>query len=166
MDFDTEYWVRSILVSHMGLEKNVKIIDKRIEYHVFAGGDTLSLFDEIIRLTERKRRIVALRVIVTEMLNSLTPKRRALLGDRYIYEKTCAEAAEEAGISLRQYFPAHDAAIKECAEYLTERGCTAQWFGRYYGGEAWITDPLNRRGFTGILARLPEAAVPETNSLC
>jgi hypothetical protein len=127
----------------MSLTKNVNIIDKKIEYLVFSGEDTQSSIDGVIVLMERKRRAVALRTIVTDMLNALNPRGREILVGRYIFEKTCAAVASDAGLTVRMYFKVHDSAIAECADYLQSRGCKPQWFERFFGDEAWIVDSLS-----------------------
>ena len=149
MDFDMEQWVRRILLSSMSYQNDIDIIDKKIEGLVFGGADAQTAMEAVIGLMERKRRVVALRVITADMLAALSPRRRVVLAGRYIYEKTCADAAAGACLSVREYFRAHDAAISECAGYLTERGCGAQWFERYYGGEGWMSGGASRRHRSG-----------------
>ncbi|GHU99300.1 hypothetical protein FACS1894211_04460 [Clostridia bacterium] len=143
MDYEMEHWVRLVLNSTMSLTKNVGILDKQIEFLVFNHTDTQNSIDSVIDLMERKRRVVALRTVVTDMLSSLAPRRREVLVGRYIFEKTCAAVALDTGLNLRYYFKVHDEAIRECAGFLYERGLSPQWFEHYYGDEDWIVDSLS-----------------------
>jgi hypothetical protein len=137
--FETEMWVRAILGANMQLMKTVRGLDKKIEKTVFDYSyDTRAAMELIVDIMERKKRLLALRTVITEMLSGLSPRRREALIRRYIYVRSFPAAAAECGMSLRGFFRLHDGALNESAVYLGERGCDARWFDLHYGGEGWL----------------------------
>ena len=133
MDYETKYWVKKALSAQRSLKDDVDDINSDIDDMIYDEENTYKAMQSIIVLMERKRRLLALRTIVTETLSEITPKYRELLAGRYLHFKTCDAVADGLCIWKRQFFRDHDAAVRECAAYLDKRGCTAKWFARYYG---------------------------------
>ncbi len=146
-------WSNTMLVAYSLLPKIVHDLNFGVKTrinssfqskHFKMGVSTEQLISEILELTEEKRKLVNLRYLVREAMDSLTPVARKMLAARIIGKKTYQSLAAEYGVSLRTAFRRVENAEASYALALKRQGYTDEWFEKEYGGDKYIK-PIRQR---------------------
>lgn len=146
-------WSNTALVAYSLLPKIVKEIDKGVKNRVNAsfqsrhlkmGISTEQLINEILDMTEEKRKIVNLRYIVSQALEKMSDQNRDMLIARIVNHKTFQTIADETKTSIRTVFRKVAAAEDEFEHSLKCAGYTQEWFAREYGNDKYIA-PIHDR---------------------
>lgn len=146
-------WSNTALVAYTLLPKIAKELNQGIEsrikssfqsVHLKIGVSTEQLINEILDLTDEKRKIVNLRFIVTKALEQMKDDTRELLIERMIKKKTFQQIADTHNASLRTTFRRMSNAEEEFAHNLKRCGYTDAWFEREYGQDKYIS-PIRKR---------------------
>lgn len=141
-------WSNIALVAYPLLPKIVNKLDFAIisrvnsafqSKHLKYGKSTEQLIDEIVQLTEQKRKAVNLYVIVGDALKEIEPKTRSALIARVIQKKTFKAISENANISMRTVFRRVADAEAAFAFALRKKGYTETWFDREYGSVGFMS---------------------------
>lgn len=146
-------WSNTALVAYSLLPKIVKELDKGVKNrvnssfqsrHLKIGISTEQLINEILDMTEEKRKIVNLRYIVSQALEKMSDQNRDVLIARIVQRKTFQSIADETNTSLRTVFRKVAAAEEEFEHTLKCAGYTQEWFAREYGLDRYIA-PIHDR---------------------
>ena len=143
-------WAKTLLSSYRFLERIAGAIDKIIEKKALSSssmlgseiltGNTLSLTDKIIELSERKVKLINMKVLIEGALKGMKPLDAKILIKRYIEKVPVESIYADLGIARRTYFRK----IGE-AESAFEAGCAHMSFPterleNYLKSEAWIME--------------------------
>ncbi len=140
-------WSNTALVAYSLLPKIAKQLDNAIlnriragfqSKHLQSGVSTQRLLNEIIELTEEKRKIVNLRYIVNNALKQLDDEEKSILNERINDKKTYKEIAKEYGIALRTAFRRVDIAENHFAKALKNDGYGESWLAKEYSNDKYI----------------------------
>lgn len=112
--------------------------------HLRIGISNEQLISEILDITEEKRKIVNLRFIVQQALDSLSEMDRNILVERIIEKKTFQAISENNDVALRTVFRRVNNAEDAYASALKRAGYTEEWFEREYGKDKYIA-PIYER---------------------
>ncbi len=141
-------WSNTALVAYSLLPKIVGKLDFAIESrvnssfqskHLRQGISTERLIDEILELTDEKRKIVNLSFIVATALDRIAVKHKKILHDRIELKMTYQQLAADMHISLRTAFRRVADAEDAFAAEIHMMGYTEEWFENEYGNDKYIS---------------------------
>lgn len=135
-------WAKAILLCGRRLKRVIGELDVTMDTLALCSGtgaqDAYGVMEHAADVIARKTRIINLRVITGDMLDSLPQDMRRLLALRYVSGSSAEELSRNLGIPLRSLYRRLDKAIAACADYLKRMGFDNEYFERYYGDEHWI----------------------------
>ena len=146
-------WSNTALVAYSLLPKIVRELNFGVKTrinstfqsrHLRIGISNEQLIDQILELTEEKRKIVNLRYIVGQALDKLSAADSDVLIARIIYKKTYQSISEEIEVALRTVFRRVSNAEAAYAKALNLAGYSEDWFEREYGNDRYIA-PIHER---------------------
>lgn len=149
-------WSNTALVAYSLLPKIVRELNSGVKTrvnsafqsrHLKIGVSTEQLIGEILELTEQKRKMVNLRFIVSEALDSISAEDRSILEARMICKKTFQKITEESGLSLRSVFRKLATAELAFERALNRAGYGEEWLKKEYGNDKFIA-PIHERVMT------------------
>ena len=107
-------WAKTLLSSYRFLDRIAGAIDKIIEKKALASssmlgrdiltGNTLSLTDKIIELSERKVKLINIKVLTEKALQSLDEGEAKILISKYVEKKPVDLTLDELSLCRRTYF--------------------------------------------------------------
>ena len=133
--------------SYRYLATIVDTIDKMVKkismggyfYNRKSNSTTMSQFETIIDLNERKQRLTNLKVIVEETFVKLSSKDLELLSLYYIDGLTFDEISKVKGVSIRTIFRRNRLALDKFTNNLANV-VTVDYLHKYYSSESWIME--------------------------
>ena len=141
-------WAKTVLSVYRYLEKVTNAIDKivlkRAESAGFYYGDFYDfnnihkITDSILELTERKIRLINLKLICEQALENTDPFCARLLISIFIDNRKCQDSAKELNISIRSYFRKSKQALASFASALNRLGFNEKYFEDMLKDENWI----------------------------
>lgn len=141
-------WAETILRSHKHLKGVINSIDNSIDEMAINAGtgaqETYAIMERTADLIARKTRIITLRVIITDMLNSLNVQKRSIITSHYIDGDSVEEIAEKSKFMIPSIRTLLNSAILTCAAYLMQMGFDDEYFTKKYGNEAWLISILKK----------------------
>jgi len=146
-------WSNTALVAYSLLPKIVRELNFGVKTrinstfqsrHLRIGISNEQLINQILELTEEKRKIVNLRYIVQQALDRLSATDRDILIARTIDKKTYQAISDENDIALRTVFRRVSNAEAAYEKTLRVAGYTEEWFEREYGNDKYIA-PIHER---------------------
>lgn len=137
-------WARTILTSYRFLERITGAIDQIIEKKALASSwvtgvdGTLEVTDKIIELSERKVKLINLKLLTENALKKIDEKLARLLISRYFDNSTPEEIMQRYSLSRRSFFR-----YMQDAEGSFESACATLGFPisrleSYLESEEWI----------------------------
>ena len=145
---DCFLWAKALLLCCRHLKSVIGNIDTAMDTIAKCSGtgarDTYEIMERAADLIARKVRILNLRIITADMLNSLSYDKRRVLDSRYIYNISAKDFSETERISMRGVYRLVNGALAVCAEYLKERNYDNNYFESRYGNEKWIISNLRK----------------------
>ena len=139
---DCFMWAKALLLCNRHLKSVIGNIDVAMDTLAKCSGagvrDTYEIMERAADLIARKIRIISLKVITADMLNSLPQEKRKILTGRYICHGSVRAFAEAEGLPARCIYRRTDGALQACAEYLRLAGFDNTYFESRYGNEKWI----------------------------
>ena len=146
---------KTMLEIYKTLPNIISILDKIIEKRastIFPSstiyGSPSSTYDEInkvIDLTERKNKILNLKVIAENLLNNLKPKHKEIATLKYVNKLTYEEIAIKKEVSLRSIYRNFETINKELLSYTKSKNWSSQFFKSQCKNEVWIEELLNKK---------------------
>lgn len=143
-------WAKTILSVYRYLERISGAIDKMIErqalnsYYYFSGSSidngVLSVSKRIIELSERKVRLINLKVLTEKALKGCDKILGQILIEKYIEGESSDNIAESLNLSPRTYFRRLTQAEEQFLNNLTLQGFNSKKLNSYLAEEKWILD--------------------------
>lgn len=144
-NFENEMWGKTLLSLYRHLHTMANSIDNLIKriginsaFNHSVYNSTIKDSNKIIELTERKIKIINLKVIVEKGLNNLKEKDLKILVLAYVDGLNYKKIIELLGITERTYFRRKEIAIANFSENLSLLGYDAKKFSTYLKSENWI----------------------------
>lgn len=144
-----QLWSKTILSVYRYLERITNAIDNIVSARAInsfytsgknlAFNDVRNVSDDILNLTERKIKLINLKLITEKALEQTDKKFSKILILSFIEKRNCYECAELLGISLRTYFRRMNTALKSFEKTLVRSGYDLKFFDEMLGEESWIT---------------------------
>jgi len=140
-------WTKTIMSVYRYLERVAGAIDKLVDrqalnsYYSSCGkSGILEVANEIIELTERKVKLINLKVLTENALDNIDELYAQLLIEKYIDSDKCEKIAERHNLTLRTYFRRVEEAEEKFTSFLAKKGFNNDKLNDYLGKETWIID--------------------------
>lgn len=150
-------WAKTILTSYRYLERLADAIDSMIENRGlnsmfvsesnYAYNNIYNLADKLIDLSERKIKLINLKVLTEDCLKKCGNSFAKLLISKYIDGKKNLEIAKLHNLSLRTFFRRLSDAEKRFEEVLAMKGFDKNKLESYLNSEKWIIEIKERLEF-------------------
>lgn len=145
-------WAKTILSVYFYLEKITiaidKIIDMRVDgskyYSKNAFNDIMTISNHILSLTERKVKLINLKVLCEKALESMPEDLARIVVLAFIEKRNANDSAKSLGISVRNYFRKMPQALKSFESFLAQFGYTQKKLEQVYGDEILIVQAKNK----------------------
>lgn len=147
-------WAKTILSTYRYLQRIAGAIDKMIEDRglysrdmsgaSFSTNNILSLSEKLIELSERKIKLINLKLLTEKSLEFCGESSASLLIAKYIDGKKNMDIIEEKGLSYRTFFRRLDDAESKFEIALAHNGFTKEKIETYLSSELWIMEVKNR----------------------
>lgn len=146
-----KYWSKSALSVYRYLETMSKSIDKIVldlgkssnNHEITNYQTTYSQTSKILKLMDRKRKLINLKVIVENGLANLSKESRRILTLFYIDGITANYISQLLGISIRTFFRQKFKALEEFCKEIEEANYNVEFFEEEYANEAWFSSVYN-----------------------
>lgn len=146
-----KYWSKSALSVYRYLETMSKSIDKIVldlgkssnNHEISNYQTTYSQTNKILKLMDRKRKLINLKVIVENGLANLSKESRRILTLFYIDGITANYISQLLGISIRTFFRQKLKALEEFCKEIGESGYNVDFFEEDYSNEKWFSSVYN-----------------------
>lgn len=143
-------WGKTILTVYKYLERIAGSIDKLVErqalnsyYSGFKNDGVLDLADKIIELSERKVKLINVKVLTEKALEKMEEVSAQLLIEKYIDGDKGEIIAERHNFPMRTYFRRQLQAEDAFCAYLALLGFSEEKLNKYLSGENWIVEVYN-----------------------
>ena len=141
-------WAKTILYVHKYLERITEGIDKLVEreamnsyyYNSTRDNDVAKVANRIIELTERKKRLINLKVLIEKGLKDISSVQSQILIARYINQQPCESIAERFEMPMRTFFRRLAQSEDSFSNTLSRYGFNEEKLTDYLKGENWIFD--------------------------
>lgn len=141
-------WGKTILYIYKYLERITEGIDKLVErealnsyyYNSTRDNDVSIVAGKIIELTERKKRLINIKVLTEKSLKSIDSLLAKVLIGKYIDEDICEEIALRLNLPMRTFFRRLSQAEDMFSNALSRFGFNDEKLNKYLQGENWIID--------------------------
>ena len=147
-------WTRTILSVYRYLERISNAIDKIVKRSAIASGflshqnyyynNVLSISQKIIDLSQRKVTIINLKVLIDDILKTLSKKDAAVLIEKYIDCLKIKEIAQRENLSVRTVFRRIENAEISFAKTLRLKGYCESKLASLLKDEKWINNVFCR----------------------
>lgn len=141
-------WGKTILYVHKYLERITDGIDKLVEreamnsyyYSSTQENDVTKVANKIIELTERKKRLINLKILTEKCLKEIDKVQACILIGKYINEESCENLIARFDMPERTFFRKLSQAEESFSKALTRYGFNEAKMREYLKGENWIFD--------------------------
>ena len=140
-------WTKTILTVYKYLDRIADAIDKLVErqalnsyYSNFSNDGIIDLADKIIELSERKVRLINIKVLTENTLEKMEESSAQLLIEKYIDNDKSDVIAQRHNLPLRTYFRRQNQAEDAFSAYLALNGFSEKKLEEYLDGENWINE--------------------------
>lgn len=147
-------WARTILTAYRYLERLSDAIDTMIENRginsmnlsgaSYSCNNIFNLAEKIIELSQRKVKLINLKILTEDVLEKCGEKHGKLLILKYIDKMKNVDIAKVCDLSLRTYFRRLESAEQRFEEVLSLLGYDEKRLEEYLSGERWILEIKNR----------------------
>lgn len=140
-------WTKTILTVYRYLDRIAGAIDKLVDrqamnsyYSAYTNSGVIDIADEIIKLSERKVKLINLKALTLEALKNIDMQFAQLLIEKYIDGDGCEEIAKRHNLCTRTYFRRLEQAEDNFINYFSMQGFGEKKLYEYLKGEAWIME--------------------------
>ena len=147
-------WAKTILTSYRYLERIADVIDIMVENSGlnsrdisgvnFSYNNILSLSEKMINLSERKVKLINLKILTEQVLEKCGEGFSELLILKYIEGNSNLEIIEKTGLAYRTYFRRIAEAESRFEGVLRNKGFNYEKIEDYLASENWIFGIKNR----------------------
>ena len=142
-------WSKTLLTIYNQLEKITEAIDnlvltRAINSHNYnTNNEVLYVADKIINLTQRKIKLINLKVLVDKVLNKMDKEEAKILILKYLYEFNTEKLMESLGVKERSIFRKINEAIVSFSTICEKYGFNSEKLYDTYKDEGWIIEVYN-----------------------
>ena len=143
----TQIWAKTLLSSYRFLDRFAGAIDKIIEKKALSGSslyhmadDTLNLAQQIIDLSERKVKLINIKVLIEKSLKAMPSLEARLLIKRDIEKEPVENVLQEFQFAKRTFFRKITAAETMFMSKCVEQGFSVNRLEEYLKGENIIQE--------------------------
>ena len=138
-----QYWSKSILSIHRYLETLSKAIDGLVKKNSkvsnsMGNNSTYMLASKIIEWTDKKKKMINLKVATIDALKKVNKESRRILILFYIDGVKGSTIADLLGCSIRTYYRKKKLALDRFAIALKSVGYDEEYLTKHYGNEKWL----------------------------
>ena len=143
-------WGKTILSVYNYLDKVSEAIDKLVKENAFnsfyftgsqqSKNGVLQVADRIIALSERKVKLINLRVLADKALSEGDRGSAQNLIERYMDGDSAEEIAKRHNLNIRTYFRHLVSAEEQFCSILARNGFNGEKLEKYLGDERWIME--------------------------
>lgn len=141
-------WAKTILYVHKYLERITEGIDKLVEreamnsyyYNSTRENDITKVANKIIELTERKKKLINIKVLTENCLENIDNLQARILIARYINEEPCESIASRLNLPERTFFRKLLQSEESFSKALCRYGYNEEKMYAYLKDERWIFD--------------------------
>lgn len=143
-------WGKTILTVYKHLDRVSNSIDKVVKENAFssfyfagnnqAKNSVMAVAERIIDLTERKKKLINLRVLADKALLECDRQAAKILIERYMDGDSSAEIANRYNLNIRTYFRHLLAAEERFCQIMAKYGYGDKKLREYLKDEKWIMD--------------------------
>lgn len=143
-------WAKTLLSSYRFLDRIAGAIDKIIDKKALASssmlgrdiltGNTLSLTDKIIELSERKVKLINIKVLTEKALEAVGGSEAKILIGKYVEKKPVDTSLQELSLCRRTYFRKMSEAEAAFEASCARMGYSSEKLDNYLKDEAWIME--------------------------
>lgn len=143
-------WAKTTLSVYRYIDRICGAIDKVVEkkavasFYVyssnFASSNVMNVADKIINLTERKKTLINLKVLICNALKNCQKLNAQLLIERYIENDKSSDIAQRHNLAMRSYFRKLAGAEKEFLYQMALMGYNENQLANFLAGEKWILE--------------------------
>jgi len=147
-------WAKTILSVYRYLERICDSIDKMVEtkamssFYVyssnFAESSVINIADKLIALTERKKTLINLKVLVCDALKKCDTTNAQILIEKYIDGDKSNDIAQRHGLPQRSYFRKLGGAESDFLQQMARLGYREENLSNFLAGEKWILEVYSR----------------------
>lgn len=147
-------WAKTTLSVYRYLERICDAIDKMVEnkamasFYVcscnLANSNIINVADKIIALSERKKTLINLKVLVDNALKNCEHINAQILIEHYMDNDKVADIVARHNFSERSYFRKMENAEKDFLTQLALQGFSESHLAQYLANEKWILDVYSR----------------------
>lgn len=147
-------WGKTILSVYKHLDRVSGAIDRLVKENAFnsfyfvggsqAQNDVMAVAERIIALTERKKKLINLRVLADKALLECDRGSAQILIERYMDGDSSQEIALRHNLNIRTYFRHLLAAEEKFCGLMAKYGFGEVKLGQYLADEKWITEVYNK----------------------
>lgn len=146
----TSHWGRTLLYTYKYLPRITEGIDKMVDRTAInsffycnnnqKNNNVLSVSDKLIRLIERKKKLINIRVLVDDCLLASQPLYAQILVEKYIDNDISDDIAKRHDINIRTYFRKLESAEASFYSHMVKRGFDEKKLFSYLSEEKWILE--------------------------
>lgn len=141
-------WTKTILYVHKYLERITEGIDKLVEreamnsyyYSSTRENDVTKVANKIIELTERKKKLINIKVLTEKCLGDIDNLQARILIGRYINEEPCEMLSSRLNLTERTFFRKLAQSEESFSKALSRYGFNEEKMYTYLKDEKWIFD--------------------------
>ncbi|MBO5394596.1 MAG: hypothetical protein J6A28_01655 [Clostridia bacterium] len=143
-------WGKTILSVYKFLDRVSEAIDKLVKQNAFnsfyfvgqnqSQNSVMAVADRILELTERKKRLINVRVLADKALLECDRHSAQILIEKYMDGDSSQAIAERHNLNIRTYFRHLLAAEEKFCGFMSKFGYDEKKLQRYLAGEKWIME--------------------------
>ena len=149
----TKIWIKTLLYSYKVFPRLISTVDKIVELqasnfsfssNIFNSSSKLeSQFEKVIDMSERKKSLVNIHIMMTKMLNDLPYESKKLVEYKFIDNMTSEDIATELEISERTVYRKIQKVLDEVYGYFFDNRWSLEFIEFQVKNEDWLFDKFN-----------------------
>ena len=138
-----QHWSKSVLSIYRYLETLTRAIDGLVKKNSnlsfnYGHNTTYTLASKILKWTEKKRKMINLKVVTAEALVSMPSIYKRILVLYYVDGVKSSVIAELLGVSIRTYYRKKKAALDKFGLAMAKQGFDLDYLNKNYSSEKWL----------------------------
>ena len=147
-------WIKTLISSMKIFPELIKTIDKIIDMRAStitfmadiysSAGSTLEQAEEIIDLSERKKSILNIYLMMQTVLKNIDREKQEFLVKKFYSKYTNEELANEYGISVRSVYRKTEKIMDELCKKCMEQNWSLKFIESQVKDESWLKDKFKK----------------------
>lgn len=139
-----ENWMRNVFQSYSSIDRVLHALDRQVvsigvkSHSAFGFADTLQMVDKIMELTDKKKRLCALKLLMEDGTKAIKEDLGKVLVLRFFERLSEQEIANLVGLSLRTVHRKILIGLKECNFYFKSQGFSEEKLRKTFSNEPFV----------------------------